>query len=89
MLSLQTQAAGFDQSYDDLRRVFPTGSAVLDAPLEKIVATLRRAASRPRKRHGSDKILQTALEGAARQLEGEDWTRKWWSNIARLPARLA
>ncbi len=41
LLSVQTQASGFNRSYDALRKAYPSWRAVLDAPISSLVRILR------------------------------------------------
>lgn len=63
-LSVQTQEVGFNRSYDDLRRAFPTWRAVLDAPTARLIRILKPAGLSRQKTPRLKAILRIALRDA-------------------------
>lgn len=63
-LSVQTQEAGFNRSYNDLRRAFPTWRAVLDAPTARLVRILKPGGLARQKAPRLKAILRIALRDA-------------------------
>ncbi len=63
-LSVQTQEAGFNRSYNDLRRAFPTWRAVLDAPTARLVRILKPSGLARQKAPRLKAILRIALRDA-------------------------
>ncbi len=71
-LSIQTQEAGFNRSYDDLRRALPTWRAVLDAPAARLVRILKPGGLARQKAPRLKAVLRIALRDAklAAQADG-------------------
>lgn len=64
LLSVQTQAAGFNRSYDELRRAYRSWRAVLHAPSSSLVRILRPSGLARQKAHRLKAILDRILQDA-------------------------